>query len=43
MTIIIAFIFDSIFSVSRLPVLLCLVCGIVVLYELVSPFIYKAR
>jgi hypothetical protein len=38
-----AFIADVIFSTSRFPVFTIIVCGIVTLYEIVSPFIYKAR
>jgi hypothetical protein len=38
-----AFFFDVMFSTSRIPVFTTIVCGIVALYELVSPFIYAAR
>lgn len=41
--VILAFFFDVIFSTSRIPVFTTIVCGIVALYELVSPFIYAAR
>ncbi len=34
---------DMLFSLVRYPVLTISVCGIVVLYELVSPYIYRAR
>lgn len=36
-------IFDMIFGTSKYPFLTIIVCGIVVLYEIVSPFIYAAR
>ncbi len=39
----IAFIFDIIFSTTRLPILTIVVCGIVVLYECISPLIYSSR
>ncbi len=38
-----AFFFDVVFGTSRYPILTMLVCGIVVLYEFVSPYIYTAR
>lgn len=38
-----AFVCDSIFSISRFPVIFMVVCGIVVVYEFVSPFIYSSR
>lgn len=38
-----AFFFDVIFGISRYPVMVMVVCGIVVLYEIVSPFIYSSR
>ena len=38
-----AFFFDVVFGTSEYPILTMLVCGIVVLYELVSPYIYTAR
>ena len=38
-----AFIADVMFSTSRLPIFTIIVCGIVTLYEIVSPFIYSAR
>lgn len=41
--VILAFIFDVIFSTSRVPIFTILVCGIVTLYEIVSPFIYSVR
>jgi hypothetical protein len=41
--VVIAFVADIIFSTSRIPVFTSTLCGIVVLYELVSPFIYAAR
>lgn len=43
LAIIFAILFDLIFSFSSLPVLTIIVCGIVVIYECVSPFIYTAR
>jgi hypothetical protein len=41
--VLVAFIIDVIFSTSRFPVFTSIVCGIVVIYEFVSPFIYSAR
>lgn len=43
LVIVAAFIFDVIFSTSRVPVLTMIVCGIVTLYECISPFIYSSR
>lgn len=39
----IAFLGDIIFGTLRFPVLTLLVCGIVIVYEFVSPFIYASR
>jgi TM2 domain-containing membrane protein YozV len=41
--IIIAFFFDLIFGVGKIPILTSIVCGIVAVYECVSPFIYTSR
>jgi hypothetical protein len=38
-----ALVIDSIFAIGRYPILTILVCGIVLIYELVSPFIYSSR
>lgn len=38
-----ALVIDSIFAIGRYPVLTIVVCGIVLIYELVSPFIYSSR
>lgn len=38
-----ALIFDVTFGTASFPVLTSIVCGIVVIYELVSPFIYSSR
>ncbi len=38
-----ALIIDTIFAIGRYPVLTIFVCVIVVVYELVSPFIYTSR
>lgn len=41
--VIISIVFDTLFSVSKYPVLTLLVCGIVIVYIYVSPFIYSSR
>lgn len=41
--IIAAFLGDVIFSTGRLPILTLVVCGIVIVYECVSPYLYAAR
>ena len=38
-----AFLFDIVFSVATFPVLVMTVCGIVVAYECISPFIQSSR
>lgn len=38
-----SFLIDVIFSLSRYPILTISVCGIVLVYELVSPYLYSAR
>lgn len=38
-----ALVIDSIFAIGRYPILTILVCGIVLIYELVSPIIYSPR
>lgn len=34
---------DILFSLSRYPILTILVCGIVVVYELIAPYLYSSR
>jgi uncharacterized membrane protein YccC len=41
--IVMAILFDTIFGLSQFPILTIIVCGIVALYECVSPFIYSPR
>ncbi len=38
-----AILFDLILGTSRFPILTIVVCGIVVIYECISPFVYSAR
>lgn len=37
------FFFDIILGLSRVPVFTLVLCGIVIVYEIVSPYIYTAR
>lgn len=38
-----AFLYDVLFSTARYPIILLCVCGIVLVYERVSPLIYSSR
>lgn len=40
---VVSFFFDIVFGTERVPVLTIIVCGIVVVYECISPFIYSSR
>lgn len=42
-SIIFAIVFDIILGISNYPILTIIVCGIVILYEYISPFIYKSH
>ncbi len=35
--------FDLVLSLSRVPIFTLTLCGIVVIYEIVSPYIYTSR
>jgi hypothetical protein len=35
--------FDLVLSLSRVPIFTLILCGIVVIYEIVSPYIYTSR
>ncbi len=39
----VALVVDSVFAIGRYPILTIFVCAIVLIYELVSPFIYSSR
>lgn len=39
----VALFFDIVLGSARVPILTLIVCGIVVVYEIVSPFIYTSR
>lgn len=41
--VVVSFFVDVMFSSSRVPVIFIAVCGIVIVYEFVSPFIYSSR
>lgn len=41
--ILVSLLVDILFSLGRYPILTVIVCGIVLVYEFVSPYIYSSR